>query len=179
MRKGRNSAWWVRTCSATITSNPPNPTNQTSATFSFTDTEAGVSFLCKLDASALSACTSPVTYTGPLTQGTHVFSVKAEDAIGNKSSVSYTWTINTTPPPAPTITSNPANPTNQTSASFSFSDTQAGVKFLCQLDGSAFSACSSGKTYSGLSQASHTFAVEAQDKAGNQSSATSFTWTIN
>jgi hypothetical protein len=53
------------------------------------------------------------------------------------------------------------------------------VKFLCQLDGSAFSACSSGKTYSGLGQGSHTFAVEAQDKAGNQSSATSFTWTID
>ena len=69
----------------------------------------------------------------------------------------------------PTITSTPANPTNQTSASFSFTDTETGVSFLCQLDGSAFSACSSPKTYSALSQGSHTFSVKAQDAAGNQS----------
>jgi large repetitive protein len=175
--------WTINTTlppAPTITSKPANPTNQTSASFSFTDTQAGVSFLCKLDASAFSACTSPQTYSGPLSDGKHTFSVKAQDAIGNKSSaVSYTWTIDTTPPPAPTITSNPTNPTNRTSASFGFSDAQTGVTFLCQLDGSAFSACLSGKTYSGLSQGSHTFAVEAKDKAGNQSSAASFTWTIN
>src|ERR1019366_7119370 len=164
----------------TITSNPANPTNQTSASFSFSDTQAGVSFLCQLDGSGFSACTSPQAYAGPLSQGSHTFSVEAKDAAGNVSTApTFTWTINTTPPPAPSITSNPANPTNQTSASFSFSDTQAGVTFLCQLDGSAFSACVSPQTYSGLSQGSHTFAVEAKDTAGNLSTATSFTWTIN
>ena len=164
-----------------ITSKPANPTNRTSASFSFTDTEAGVRFLCQLDGSGFSTCTSPMTYAGPLTQGSYSFLVKAEDAAGNRSlAASYHWTIDTTPPPTPTITSNPANPTNQTSASFGFSDTEAGVSFLCQLDGGAFSSCTSPQVYAGpLSQGSHTFAVEAQDKAGNQSSATSFTWTIN
>ncbi|PYV78309.1 MAG: hypothetical protein DMG96_08300, partial [Acidobacteria bacterium] len=163
-----------------ITSTPANQTNQTSASFSFTDTAAGVSFLCQLDGSAFSACSSPVTYPGPLTPGSHTFSVKAQDSAGNLSSAtSFTWTINTTAPPIPTITSTPANPTNQTSASFSFSDTQTGVSFLCQLDSSAFTACTSPATYSALSQGSHTFSVKAQDSAGNQSGATSFTWTIN
>jgi hypothetical protein len=86
--------------------------------------------------------------------------------------------LHSTAPPTPVITSTPANPTNQTGASFSFSDTEAGVSFLCQLDGSTFTACSSPATYSGLSQGGHTFSVKAQDSAGNQSAATSFTWTI-
>ena len=121
-----------------------------------------------------------MTYPGPLTPGSHTFSVKAQDSAGNLSSAtSFTWTINTTAPPIPTITSTPANPTNQTGASFSFSDTQTGVSFLCQLDSSAFTACTSPATYSALSQGSHTFSVKAQDSAGNQSGATSFTWTIN
>jgi len=163
-----------------ITSTPANPTNQTGASFSFSDTEGGVSFLCQLDGSTFSACSSPVTYSGPLTPGSHTFSVKAEDSAGNQSAAaSFTWTINTTAPPTPTITSMPANPTNQTSASFRFTDSQTGVTFLCQRDGSAFTACSSPATYSGLSQGSHTFSVEAQDSAGNQSAATSFTWTID
>src|SRR5207302_1631519 len=148
--------------------------------FSFTDTEGGVIFLCKLDTATFNACPSPITYPGPLSDGTHSFSVKAQDAAGNQSAAAtYTWTVDTIAPATPVITSTPANPTNQTSARFGFSDTQTGVKFLCQLDGSAFSNCSSSKTYSGLSQGTHTFSVEAQDAAGNQSGAASFTWTID
>ena len=86
---------------------------------------------------------------------------------------------NTTALPTPTITSKPANPTTQTSASFSFTDSQNGVSFLCQLDGSAFSACSSPQTYSGLGEGSHTFSLKAQDTAGNQSAAATFTWTVD
>ena len=84
------------------------------------------------------------------------------------------------PPPPPAITSSPANPTNQTSASFSFSDTQTGVTFLCQLDTAAFTACTSPISYTGpLGQGSHAFSVEAQDSSGNQSSPTTYNWTIN
>ena len=82
-------------------------------------------------------------------------------------------------PPMPVLTSSPSNPTSQTSVSFSFTDTETGVIFLCQLDGSAFSACSSPTSYSGLSQGNHTFSVKAQDTSGNQSSAATFSWTIS
>jgi hypothetical protein len=177
-----NFTWTIDTTAPptpVITSTPANPTNQTGPSFSFSDTEAGVSFQCELDGSAFSACSSPTNYSG-LSQGSHTFSVKAQDAAGNQSAAAiFTWTIDTTAPPTPVLTSTPANPTNQTSASFSFSDTQAGVSFQCQLDGSAFSTCSSPKTYSGLRQGNHTFSVNAHDAAGNQSGAESFTWTID
>ncbi|MGE5057515.1 MAG: Ig-like domain-containing protein [Acidobacteriota bacterium] len=177
-----NVTWTIDTTappSPVITSTPANPTAQTTASFSFSDTEAGVSFLCQLDTGAFLACTSPKSYSG-LSQGTHTFAVKAQDAAGNQSAAaSFSWTIDTTPPPQPAITSMPANPTNQTTASFSFSDTQADVSFLCQLDTSVFSACTSPKSYSSLSQGTHTFAVKAQDAAGNQSSPATFSWSID
>jgi hypothetical protein len=162
-----------------ITSGPANPTNQTGASFSFSDTETGVSFLCQLDTGGFGACSSPETYSG-LSEGSHTFSVKAQDAVGNQSGfASYTWSIDTSSPPMPSITSKPSNPASQTSASFSFTDTETGVGFLCQLDTGAFNACSSPQTYSGLSEGSHTFSVKARDAAGNQSGSAGYTWTIS
>ncbi|HYL52918.1 MAG TPA: hypothetical protein VEZ15_13170 [Acidimicrobiia bacterium] len=64
-------------------------------------------------------------------------------------------------PPAPTITGGPSNPTataTTASATFSFTDS-AGLTFKCSLDGSTFTTCTSSKTYSGLAQGNHTFAV--------------------
>src|SRR5262249_15495045 len=144
--------WMIDTTSPpnpTITAAPANPSNQTSASFGFSDTETGVRFLCQLDGSSYSVCSSPKSYSGLLSGG-HTFSVKALDAPSNQSAAtSFTWTISTSGPPTPTITSAPTNPTNQTSASFSFSDTQSGVNFLCLLDSSGFGPCTSGLTYAG------------------------------
>jgi hypothetical protein len=72
----------------------------------------------------------------------------------------------------------PPNPTNQTTASFTFTDAQKSATFFCQLDGNQYSACSSPQSYSGVSLGGHTFSVKAQDAAGNQSVAKSFTWTL-
>jgi len=84
----------------------------------------------------------------------------------------------TTPPPAPTITSHPPDPGDSSDASFGFSDAEAVTTFLCQLDGSNFAPCSSPQTYGGLADGSHTFSVKARDAAGNESAATPFVWTI-
>src|SRR5262249_7066542 len=82
-------------------------------------------------------------------------------------------------PPAPTIGTKPASPTNATTASFGFTDTQAGVSFLCSLDAAAYAACTSPKNYTALAEGSHTFGVEAQDSGGAISAPTTFTWTVD
>ena len=113
----------------------------------------------------------------PISAGSYTGDFQYDSAIGWQTAI-----VGVKPhspvPPTPVITSTPSNPTNETSASFSFTDTEAGVSFFCQLDGSAFSPCSSPATYSGLSLGNHTFSVKVQDNAGNQSAAASFSWTI-
>jgi Bacterial Ig-like domain len=163
----------------TITSKPSDPSNSASASFSFSDSEAEVTFRCALDGGTASACTSPKAYSG-LTEGAHAFSVTAVDAAGNASAATpYSWTIDVTPPPPPTITSSPPSPSASSGAGFSFTDNEATATFRCKLDTGTVSACTSPKTYSGLSDGQHTFSVTAIDAAGNPSTATSYTWTVD
>jgi hypothetical protein len=162
----------------TIDASPPNPSGSSSATFSFSDAEAGVSFRCQLDGGGYAACTSPQGYSG-LADGSHTFQVRARDAAGNESAAAtYSWSVDTSAPAAPTITSAPPNPSSSSSASFGFSG-QAGASFRCQLDGGGYSACTSPQGYSGLADAPHTFQVKARDAAGNESAPASYGWTVD
>ena len=160
-----------------LTSTPANPTNSTAPSFSFTG-EAGATFQCALDGAAFAACTSPKPYSG-LAEGAHTFQVRQTDTAGNTGpAASRTWTVDTTPPAAPTITVAPTALTNQTSASFSFTG-EAGASFECSLDGAAFAACTSPKSYSGLADGAHAFQVRQTDSAGNTGPAASHPWTVD
>jgi hypothetical protein len=162
----------------TIGSVPASLSNSASASFSFTDTDTTASFLCKLDSGSYAACTSPASYTG-LADGSHTFSVEAKDPAGNIGpATSYSWTIDTTPPPTPTITSGPPNNSTSTSATFAFTDSEAGVTFSCQLDSGPFSPCTSPITYTGLGIGGHQFGLRAIDAAGNQSAEALWNWQI-
>jgi len=163
-----------------IDSGPQNPTNQTTASFTFSDSEPGVTFKCRLDKGAFPPCTSPASYSG-LAPGLHTFFVRAGDALGNETdSVSYAWMIDLTPPPTPTVDSRPPNPSGSESAEFTFSDAESGVSFDCSLDAGSFSNCSSPRDYASLLDGNHTFAVRAVDAAGNASDPTApYTWTID
>ena len=84
-----------------------------------------------------------------------------------------------TTPPSTTIGSGPSGSTTSTSASFTFSSSESGSAFACQLDSGAWASCSSPKAYSSLSTGSHTFSVRATDAAGNtDASPATQTWTI-
>jgi hypothetical protein len=163
----------------TIDTEPTNPTTATTAAFTFSDTQAGVTYQCSLDSAAYATCASGVSYSS-LSVGSHTFAVEALAGAGNSSTATtYSWTVNVAPPPAPTIDTEPANPTTATTAAFTFSDTQSGVTYQCILDSAAYATCASGVSYSSLSVGSHTFAVEALAGAGNNSTATTYSWTIN
>jgi hypothetical protein len=162
----------------TIDSVPPNPSATGTATLTFSDTDPLVAFRCQIDSGAFSLCTSPATYSG-LGDGSHTFGVKAIDILLNESDiVSYTWSIDTTPPPPPTITAQPSNPSNDSSPAFHFTDTEEGVSFQCKLDSGGFATCASPVAYTGRADGSHTFTVQATDAAGNTSSA-SYSWTLD
>jgi hypothetical protein len=168
----------------TITSAPADPSTATSASFVFNSSKAGSTFECKLDSGAYASCTSPRSYSG-LTTGSHTFSVRATDPAGNTDASPATWTgtingTSDTTPPDTTIGSGPSNPTTSTSASFAFTSSEPASTFQCKLDAGVYAACTSPKSYSGLSTGSHTFSVRATDPAGNtDASPATFTWTIN
>ncbi len=114
-------------------------------------------------------------------EGSHTFDVRAVDPAGNVNATpaSFTWIIDITPPDT-TINSEPANPTNQKSASFTFSSADTSAIFECKLDSAAFAVCTSPYTYPNLADGGHTFIVQAKDPAGNVTATQpSFTWTID
>jgi len=84
-----------------------------------------------------------------------------------------------TTPPDTVINSGPSGSVSSTSATFTFSATETGSTFQCRIDGAAFAACTSPKSYSGLTNASHTFEVRAIDAANNvDPSPAARTWTV-
>ena len=89
------------------------------------------------------------------------------------------FTLDTTAPPAPLLTTSPPSSTGSTSATFAFTDSEQDATFECSLNGAAFASCSSPKTYAGLTSGTQSFAVRAADPAGNRSAATTHTWTVD
>ena len=81
-------------------------------------------------------------------------------------SAGFTYVEDSTPPNT-TIDSGPSGLTNNASPSFSFSSSQAGSSFECKLDTGSFAACTSPKSYSGLTDGAHSVEVRATDAAGN------------
>ena len=162
-----------------ITSQPSNPTNQTSAIFNFTSTDPGSTYFCKLDIGSWELCASPKSYPGPLTEGNHFFNVMAMDSGGSRDQTPaiYEWAIELTPPDT-TIISQPSNPSTSNSAIFTFTCTVNGCLFECQLDAGGWNLCDSPESYTGLSEENHAFEVKAMDLAGSDLTPESYSWTI-
>ena len=92
---------------------------------------------------------------------------------------SRTWTVDSTGPDT-SITAAPADLTNTANASFSFSASEAGSSFACQLDGGGYSACTSPKSYTGSPTAATPSRSGPRDAAGNTDpTPASRTWTID
>jgi hypothetical protein len=96
-------AWTINTSggvnqppSTMLTGQPPNPTAQTTATFTFISSEAGGTFQVQLDGGGWisNGASGTKTYTG-LTKGSHTFLVRAIDTASNVDPAppSYTWLI--------------------------------------------------------------------------------------
>jgi hypothetical protein len=89
-------------------SEPPNPTNQTTASFSFSVSDDISTVACKLDGAPFGPCTTNASAQySSLANGTHTFTVQATDAAGHTASASYTWTIGSGSPAPPRNTALP------------------------------------------------------------------------
>jgi CSLREA domain-containing protein len=110
-----------------------------------------------------------------------------KDLAGNPLAADRTWSFSTaaappqdTTPPETTIDSEPPGITSSSSANFAFSSSEAGSTFECSIDGTPFSSCTSPKSYSNLSDGSHTFQVRAMDAVGNtDASPAAQNWTVD
>jgi hypothetical protein len=169
----------------TITTGPTGTITVATASFAFTASESGSTFQCRLDTGGWAACTSPKSYTG-LGAGGHTVAIRATDLAGNVDATpaSRAFTVGTAPAPdttAPdtTITSGPTGTITATSGAFAFTSSESGSSFQCRLDTGGWAACTSPKSYTGLSAGGHTVAVRATDGAGNvDASPASRTFTI-
>jgi hypothetical protein len=166
---------------ATITSGPKDGgfAGDSTPTFAFTSSEAGSTFLCRVDAGAFKSCNSPRTI-GPLADGVHTFAVRAIDAPGNVGpGASRSFTVDTQAPPAPRITgTDPNSPADDNAPEIKGVAAQpSSVKLFATTgctgppltSGSAARFASPGITVLVGDNTTTTFRARARDQAGNTS----------
>ena len=165
----------------TIGVKPTNPTKSTNASFTFTASPAaGASFECRIDAELeFTSCASPKEYT-ELSEGSHTFRVRAVNSAGpDPSPATYTWTINSAAPPETTIKSMPPNPSDSSTAAFTYESSELGSTFECKLDGAPFASCpAAGVIYTGLVDGSHGFQVRAVKDGLTDASPAGYSWDV-
>ncbi|HXH96694.1 MAG TPA: hypothetical protein VNH40_05725, partial [Gaiellaceae bacterium] len=166
--------WGILPPAPLLTSTPASPAVAIEASFAFTDGDPSATFECSLDGADFASCASPQAYAA-LAYGSHTFQVRAVNEVGAGPVTSYSWWIL---PPAPEFTGWPPNPSESTSATFSFEDGDPTATFECSLDGAPFAACTSPTTYVDLASGEHTFQVRARN-GGGTSAAVSYTWTVD
>ncbi len=172
-----------------ISGGPSGTTTATGASFGLGSTESGSSFECKLDDAGWSSCGTPKSY-GDLTVGAHQLAARAKDGAGNvdASPATRSWTVAAVPAPPPpadtsapdtSISGGPIAELTATSAGFNLSSSEAGSTFECKLDSGSWAACTSPKSYSGLTLGLHQFLARARDGAGNvDPTPAAWIWTV-
>ncbi|HYH54493.1 MAG TPA: hypothetical protein VD761_10220 [Solirubrobacterales bacterium] len=181
-------SWVIDTTApqTTIDSVPPAPSNGFAATFAYHSSEGQSSFRCQLDGGEIQVCASSGRTYFSLPDGAHTFRVWAVDNAGNQdpSAAEHHFNVQNVlrdqTPPDTAVLSGPSNPSNRSSASFTYSSSEPGSSFQCRVGDRAFAACAaSGTTFSDLKNGRYLFEVRAIDRAGNVDSVpASYAWTV-
>jgi hypothetical protein len=193
------SAAWTRDTVAPpipTVSAPMSPSNNLTPTFTIGDSQPAVTFNCVLTGPGAvtrftGSCPSSGLFDlGGFGDGAYSLSVRAIDIAGNISARrTVTYVLDTTPPPAPTVTlSAPLlSLSNVTLPQFAVSDSQPGVTYSCSVAGVTpvpLSAITCGATttvdLSGLGRdGNYRLSVTASDPAGNTSAAGVASYTLD
>ncbi|MGH2711770.1 MAG: hypothetical protein ACRDH9_11280 [Actinomycetota bacterium] len=175
----------------TIVSGPTSPGSSTSPSWSFTH-EAGATAECELRRGStvvdpFGPCTSPAPYSlGGQPDGDYTFRVRSTDVAGNTGAVAVgTYTLDTTAPGVPVITTSPVSPGSATAPAWSFTS-DPGSTTECELTRgstvlSAFAPCSASASFdlSGQPDGTYTFRVRAIDALGNVSASASSSYELD
>ena len=143
------------------------------------DTSALAGGVCDPFAGAWITVTSPDTVASGLCAQ---YRYRVADRVGNE--VIYTLPTSTAKvdlvAPQTTIDGAPGNPSADASPSFDFSSNEPASTFECRLDGGAWGACTSPRSYASLTDGNHAFQVRATDAAGlTDATPASHTWAVD
>jgi outer membrane protein OmpA-like peptidoglycan-associated protein len=112
-----------------------------------------------------------------LAEGEHVLEFRQVDDAGNASeAATFAWTVDTTAPAAPVVTTGPMDGT-ATSATFALGG-EKGAAFEYRLDGGEWVKAPAAFELTGLAAGRHTIALRQRDAAGNAGPETTLAWTI-
>jgi hypothetical protein len=154
----------------TLSATPAAVTNQTSAAFTYTDSQSGASFQCSLDGASFTGCgttrPSSISYPGPLSNGAHTFAVRAVSGAQTSAATSYSWTIDRTAPGVVSIIRADPTPSNAASVRWTvrFTEPVTGV------DATDFQLVKTGlggsPTITAVSGSTDTYTVSASTGSG-------------
>lgn len=158
-----------------IISHPLNPAASTTAVFIFESSKVDSTFECQLDAATSTICVSPKEYFN-LAEGSHVFKVKAKDAIGLEDSTpaEFSWTIDLG---APQI-SNISNTSGRTSVVISWDISETAISQIEYGLTTNYGLTSATTSLASLTlgqlspNTAYHFKILAQDTVGNIASTT-------
>ncbi|MBD2722084.1 T9SS type A sorting domain-containing protein [Hymenobacter sp. BT189] len=174
---------------APVITSPTNGQAFASSTPLYTGTaQAGSTVTVFVDLTAIGTTTATggnfsLAQPTALAEGSHTVYARATlNGATSANSTTFNFTVDTNAPNT-TLTATPPALSNSASATFTFTGTDTGsgvASFQAGLDGGAFATATSPRTYTGLSDGSHTFQVRAIDNAGNvDPTPAAYSWTVD
>jgi hypothetical protein len=159
-----------------IESGPSGTITDSTPTFTFSSSEAGARFDCRVEgpgqSGAWAPCTSPLTLA--LADGSYVFAVRAVDRAGNvdPTPASRAFTVDSGAVDT-AIDAGPSGPTRDTTPSFTFASETSGVTYECRIDGAGsplpgWTECSPPFTTPELRSGSYLLQVRAKAPGGRR-----------
>lgn len=165
------------------TSIETKPSNPGVSTANFTyrgdlESTGATSFQCRLDGAPFASCPLNGIAYANLAIGSHTFEVRGANEWGQDATpASYTWVVADLPQTV--IGSAPSYYTNQTTATVAFSSSDASATFQCRVNGAAYAACTSPKTYTGLVPGAYIFDVRAVTAIGTDPTPAQAQWILD
>jgi hypothetical protein len=167
-----SASWTVDTTAPTVTiapapGRPADVTSEREATFVFSSSDATATLECSLDGGAYKPCASGETF--PVDPGTHTFTVRATDPVGNAATATDSWTVDAEAPDVLVVAA-PSPVTRSRTAEFVLRS-EDGSTLSCRLlrpgVDTPFTPCGESQRYAGLVAGDYIFEVQAVDAAGN------------